>query len=274
MATTLADEFLTWLVSEFAGERAIAAALSGSYARGEAGPFSDVDLLCFTRGSTAGAAGAREEVLVYRDQILVSVTYADLETWRAFLTRPRTAIRAVPAFRNLRILLDREGALAALKQEAVDFAWASLQPEADRQAGAIVLHLGEVVHKLLGGLHARDERRLVGPTWELVQELTEAVAVQRGAFIAAENDVFSVAQRAAGRDSAWARQHARALGLAGGSSSPARRAEAALALYRETAALLGPILPPGHGATVAGVLARIERPFDLTATQPPLAPPG
>ena len=260
MRNALPDDFLRALVAEFADETVHAVALSGSFARGEADAFSDVDLVCYTRALPP--ARHDRERLVYRDGRLVSVDLQSVDERRANLRQPAAAIVAVPALRHLRILLDRDGALVALRQAAQEFAWEPLQPAADAYASFTVERLAEVAHKVLGGLAARDAGRVVPSTWELVSDLTQAVATQRGVLVDSGRTYFRQVQEAIGQGTAWTRQHRLAAGEAveGRPLAPAlARGVAALRLYRETTTLLWPILDPAHREVAAGAVQRIER---------------
>ena len=263
MPETLSDDFLRALVAEFADETIHAVALSGSFARGAADAYSDLDLVCYTR-SLPRARRDRERLL-YRDGRLVSVDLQSLDDRLADLRQPAAAIRAVPALRRLRPLLDRDGALAAAQRAARAFTWAPLQPAADAYASFTLVRLAEVAHKILGGLAARDEGRATLATWELVLDLTGAVAVGRGVLIDSDRTFFRQVQGAVGRDTAWTRQHRLAAGLEETATAlpPAlARGAAALRLYRETAILLAPILEPDHREVAAGAVERIALALD------------
>lgn len=263
MRDALSDDFLRALVAEFADETVHAVALSGSFARGEADAYSDADLVCYTR-SLPRARRDRERLL-YRDERLVSVDLQSVEERLADLRQPAAAIRAAPALRRLRPLLDRDGALAALQGAARAFAWAPLQPAADAYASFTLERLAEVAHKILGGLAARDEERATLATWELVLDLTGAIAVRRGVLVDSDRTFFRQVRAAVGRDTAWTRQHRLAAGLEETATTlpPAlARGAAALRLYRETAALLGPILEPAHREVAAGTVERVALALD------------
>ncbi len=260
MRDALSDDFLQTLAAEFADETVHAVALSGSFARGEADAYSDVDLVCYTH--ILPSARRDRERLVYRGGRLVSVALQSVDERLADLRQPADAIVAVPALRRLRILLDRDGSLAALRQAAHEFVWEPLQPAADAYASFTLERLAEVAHKILGGLATRDEGRVVPYTWELVLDLTQAVATQRGVLVDSGRTYFRQMQGAVGQGAMWTRQHRLATGVETEITPlpPAlARGAAALRLYRETAALLRPILEPAHRELVVGTVERIER---------------
>lgn len=254
----LSDAQLAALATEFAAEAVHAVVLLGSYARGDADAFSDVDLKCFVHQRPKPRSW-----FGYRDGRFVTVFYGTVEERFAELGNPEAAIWAVPAFRTMRVLLDREGQAEALRQAALAFEWAPLQPLADEQAGDDLAYRAEYVHKLLGGLEARDASRVVGATWELVTGLTQAVATHRGVLVPSDRQFFRLVQEAVGRESGWSRQQRLAAGVAMGVEAPYIRPPwemcgvAALRLYCETALLLRPILIPDRRDAVDGVVQRI-----------------
>jgi hypothetical protein len=258
----LSDDFLASLVDEFApgpGGNVHAMALTGSFARGEADAFSDVDLRCLV--NQLPERQRDRHWIGYRGGRLVSVTYETAEAKLAEFRRPGSAIWAVPTCRTMRLLLDRDGQLATVRQAATDFTWEPLQPLADELASGLLADTTEVVHKELGALASRDADREVVAAWELVMALTEAVAVQRGVLISSDRHYFPLVRGTVGPTTEWTREHRLAAGEATGSGSLPRavRGMAAIRLYRETATLLRPILRHDHREVVDGALQVISR---------------
>jgi hypothetical protein len=250
----LPDILLSDLVAEFADANTIGVLLAGSHARGDATPHSDIDLIRFA--AVLPEAEADRYALAYREGHLVSFSITTIDAKRNELSQPETAIWAVPGLRQARILLDRDGALAALLGEAHAFRWEPLQAEADAYASYNVMGLAEEVHKVLGALAKGDEAVALYGTWGLVAGLLRAMIVQRGVLIRTENSYFQQAQEAAGLDSAWSRAFRVAMGLE--MARAVARATAALRLYQETATLLAPALQRLHLDVIRGALARID----------------
>ena len=250
----LPDVLLSDLVAEFADADTIGVLLAGSHARGDATPHSDIDLIRFA--AVLPESEADRYALAYREGWLVSLSTTTVDAKRTELSRPETAIWAAPGLRQARVLLDRDGALAGLLDEARDFQWEPLQPAADAYASYNVMGLAEEVHKVLGALAKGDEAVALYGTWGLVAGLLRAVTVQRGVLIRTENSYFQQAQEAAGLDSAWSRAFRIAVGLE--MATAVTRAAAALRLYQETATLLAPALQRQHLDVIRGALARID----------------
>jgi hypothetical protein len=255
----LPEAFLAGLVTDFAGAGIVGMALAGSYARGEASPTSDVDLLRFAASMPEVETDRYE--LTYRAGRLISLSTTTIAAKAAELSRPETAVWAAPGLQQARSLLDRDGSLGALLRAAHAFRWAPLQPAADAYASYELMGLVEEVHKVLGTLLRGDESTALYGTWGLTGGLTRSVIVQRGVLLRTENAYFQQAQEAVGLASPWAAALRVAAGFEPGppSVSPViGRAIAALRLYRETAGLLSPVLRPGHRPTVLEALARIQ----------------
>ena len=231
------------LIGEFAGDGVLAMLLTGSHARGNATRYSDIDLVRFVEH--APTTTAERYRLRYRADWLVSVTTTTRAAMREELWRPERAIFAVEGLRRARILLDRDGQLAALQADAVAFEWAPLQPAADAYAREMLMGLAEEAHKGLTGLSRGDEGTMLYACLGLVRELTRVVVVQRGVLMTSENDFLVGAQRTAGYDSAWTRLHRQLTGfepLPATRSPAVARAAAALRLYVETVRLLHDVL--------------------------------
>jgi predicted nucleotidyltransferase len=212
--------------------------LTGSHARDEAGPFSDLDFDVFAETAPEHLAGPQ---LFYSGAYLVSVVTTTVAAMRAAFRDPAEAIFAVPGMRNAPVLYDRDGSIARLKGEAESFRWAPLQTDADRYAARRLVKNAEGVHKLLGTLVAGEDGGVAYTMAWLIRSATDAVAVHLGLMIPSVNAYFRIAGEAMGEGSAWTRAHRRALGI--GEALPLReRAGAALALYVETARALDPIL--------------------------------
>ena len=254
----LSESFLRRLVAECATEGIVAVALAGSYARGDATRWSDVDIIRYAATMPETTEG--RYILAIRDGRLVSVSTTTIAAKAAEMTRPESAIFVVPGLRQARILHDPTGALAALHQQACDFAWKPLQSAANAYASEMVMGLAEEAHKLLGALSRYDESAMSYTTYGMVLGLTRAVAVGRGVLIESENSYFRQAQEAAGADSAWTRYHRLAAGFVADSSPapPAISAGiAALHLYRETAQLLATLLLSRHRPVIEATLQAI-----------------
>ncbi|KAB8314982.1 nucleotidyltransferase domain-containing protein [Tolypothrix campylonemoides VB511288] len=263
------NHFLDSLVQEIDSPAIRGIFLTGSYARGCADYWSDLDLVCLTHDDIQ-----IEDTLLYRDckecnpeehRILVSVTYCPLKHWLWVIELPESAIHAIPAFRNMRPLLDKDGVVAQLQETARLFDYASLQNKANRYAAETVFHLVEDVHKLLGGLTKRDESRVLAATHEILQGMTKAVAVSRGVMVESANTYFAQVMQETGIESAWTLAFRQAAGLEPGDVWI--RGESALQLFWETTVLLSAHFKLHERDTVDEVIKRIQIGFIPSCSQ-------
>jgi predicted nucleotidyltransferase len=257
-ASALPEALLQALVAEMDSEEVTAIVLGGSYARGEATPYSDVDFLRLVREE----AQRQPKRYFYRNGYLISVPTRTIASYQQSVARPETAIWVVPSMRECRILLDKEGAFAAFQQSLAAFAWEALQKQANVYASGRLLLFTEYVHKVLSILPSKDELALAYAIQELLYVLTEALAVQRGVLIQRGNDYYAQVQETAGLDSAWTRYHRMALGLdpLPEHLSPIEaRGIAALRLYQETVRLLREALQPQEREVIEQAVQIIEQ---------------
>jgi predicted nucleotidyltransferase len=256
--STLSDSFLQFLVTQLDNENTVGVTLTGSYARGEAAPFSDVDIHCYVRQMPSSAE--ETSYLRFMKGDLVSVSLTTQEDVYASLRNPKKAIWVVPALRQSRILLDKDGSIAALKEFAVMVTWEVLQTSADVYASWNLSGCTEEVYKILAGLARQDESKTLYAVWGLMHELANTLIIQHGILIQSENAYIDLVQETAGRTSDWTHQFRLAVGLdLLPPGEPAYRGYgvASLHLYRETARLLQDILLPEDASIVTQTLAII-----------------
>lgn len=249
------DTLLETLLVELDDDNTVAFGLTGSHARGDAVPHSDVDLWQFVQ-TMPDDPYARYTLRQHGDR-LVSLSIRTLNDEADKLKQPGAAIKAVPGLRQMRVLRDKTGELAALVQAARDFEWAALQPAANEYASYELLGLAEEAHKIMNGLEQAEDTNMLYWLMGLLLGLTSAMAVYKGLMIESDNVYFRDVQRAVGDESAWTHDHRVVLGLL--MASPGMRARAGLRLYRETAALLEPVILPGHAPVINATVARMVR---------------
>jgi hypothetical protein len=247
----------------------VGVALLGSFARGEANHYSDVDMVRFAEREPE-REGERYTLRLV-DERIVSVSTTSLAAKRAELARPDGAVWAVAGLRQARTLLDHTGALATLLDEARNFQWAPLQGAADAYASELLMGLAEEAGKIMGALARGDDAACAYGALGLLPGLVRAVIVQRGVLLRSENAFFGQPQDAVGRDSTWAHALRIAAGLEAEASAPEQEsqpthaqapaqahARATLRLYRATAALLDPIIRPADRAVIAQTLHLLD----------------
>ena len=253
---TLSNPFIQSVLEKIDSPDVIGVGIVGSYARGQAGKYSDVDFDIYV--SKMPDEPYDRYTLRHWDGKLVSLKYTLLEDEKSALENPRHAIWAVPGLSGMQIVLDKDGSLLALQIIAQKFDWTLLQPEADEFAAEAVMGSAEEVHKILSGLARGHESTVLYATWGLVKNMLEAVAVQRGLMIISENRYFELIQDSVGRDTKWTRAFRMAWGLDANTSQYQSRGAAALTLYRLTAAMFDRLIPEKHRDVVNNTLRSIK----------------
>lgn len=232
---------LETLVQRFDTPPVRAIVLMGSYARGEAGSYSDIDIARFTAGTEQAEA---QSFLV--DGYLVVVNNVTPQQVEECFHEPEIAIETILGLRSAQILLDRDGYFAAIQRRAEAFAWdQTMQERANSRASALMVGWIEEVHKGLVGLQQNDIGRLLNARHGFSWGLNRVMRVQRGILVAGDNRFYDALAQAMGPRSEWMRLHRSAFGIENEAGEiPALRDQvrAGLRLYVLTAELLEPIL--------------------------------
>jgi hypothetical protein len=233
------------LVRRFDRSEALALVLVGSHARGDAGPFSDVDLVRFTSADAPFLPGRGSHLVDGRLVVVSDAPPAEVESW---FVRPELALGRVPGLRQGRALRDGGGHFAALQARARAFGWdEAMQARADAFANEAMVGWAEEVHKGLAGLRGGDVGRLLEAGYGLSWGLNRLVQVQRGVPLAVGGgaDWFDDLERVVGPETAWAHLRRRVFGV-GDADPPALRERivAGLRFYVATAELLADVWRP------------------------------
>ena len=255
---SLSDDFLNALIAEIDSDDIVGITLAGSHIRGEATPYSDVDLACWVPDTMKQPL----KRMVYRNGHLVSIGFKKGCDVRRALTLPYLAIWVGASLQTpgvRRTLLDKDGSVATLMQDIANFRWEPLQESANFFASDWLMLMTEMAHKILSEQAKDNDLGLVYASEKLLSHLTEVVAVQRGVMIKTDSTYYQQVEEAAGLNSAWTTYHRRLAGVDIPSNihSVKVRSIAALHLYHETVKLLWGILLPEHREVIEQTLAFI-----------------
>jgi len=256
----ISDVFLKELIAELDDATIRGIVLGGSHARGDATPYSDVDLACFV----ADAFRPLRKRYLYREGHLISIGLKTLEGVKQQITDPFQALWIVPGFRQAKVLLDKDGSMSQLKHMVENFTWDALRSEAIGFAGHILVSDAEFVHKLLGNLWRGNLSGIAYTLQRIFDGATMAMALFYGVFITTDNVYFQEVESTVGSDSTWTHYHCLLSGvktIPENTSSLDARGKLALYLYRETAFLLLPTLSEQRRAVVEEVLNLIQHEF-------------
>ena len=237
------------------GTRALV--LTGSFARGEAGPHSDVDLL---RLVEAGA-DTTDDGSYLVDGWLTVLSSASPEAVTRWFSEPFEASNLIAGLRRARALRDPAGVFAGVQARTHAFVWdEAMQVRADRWAGERMVSWIEEVHKGLNGLERHDVGRLLNARFGLSWGLSRVMQVQRGVLTTGDNGFYDEVAQVMGLESPWVQLRREAFGVEsdGGEVLTLRvQVEAGLRLYALTAELLAGVLEPPHQPLVKETVARI-----------------
>ena len=260
----------------------VAFALLGSYARGDAGPHSDLDVLHFVDedkheadarslliDTGPGGTGRKgyQHAIQYPRRLLVvlsTVTPSQVESW---YTDPGLALNIIAGLRYGRALWDPKGIFAEIQQRAVEFKWSpALQEKADQLAGKELVGWIEEAHKGLEGLRRNDTGRLLNARFGLSWGLAWVMRLHKGVLATSDNTFFSDVVNAVGPETEWTRLLHRAFGVAVGdeddSFSVREEVISGLLLYCETFSFLKEALPGDDFALVEATVTRIRSQLD------------
>jgi len=237
----------------------IALALVGSHARGDAGPFSDVDLVRLVGDDPGPVEGVGAHLIDGRLVVVGDVRPVEVESW---FERPEAAVDVIAGLRSARPLADRAGAFAAVQRRAHAFHWDDgMRRRADAWAAGELVGLIEEVHKGLEGLRRGDVGRLLNARFGLSWSLSRAVQVQRGILLSGDNGFWAEVEAAVGPRTPWCLLRRTAFGVdSPGGVPPSLREQvsAGLRFYVATAEMLGGALGPADAALVAQTVERVK----------------
>jgi hypothetical protein len=165
--------------------------LTGSHARGNARPDSDVDI--FAVGE--GPSGWMEIV----DGRLVSVYWWSAEETRRRMLDPEFAVLAVRAWRDGILLDDPTGVGAELQREANEWTWEKIEREADAWVAEKLVVWAEYVMKLAAAVSGDRRLDAAAIRAQLVVELAELFAVRRRMIEESENGFWETVAELGGQ---------------------------------------------------------------------------
>jgi hypothetical protein len=247
---SLSEEFISALVAAVDSDRYAGILLGGSYARGDATEWSDVDIACIVPDDSR----LERKRYVYLDGRLVSIGVKSIEGIRAQLAKPETAILG-HGIGNCRVLLDKDGSVTALVEEVRTFTWEPLREAANRSASFGLVMATEMAQKIANELSKGDDLAVSFATAKLFAELTLTMAIARGVLVKSDNTYYRQVEEAAGPD--WARLHRDITG-AKEPNFVDDQALDCLQLFRETLELLRPIMLPEHLEVVEQCVSKLE----------------
>ena len=175
--------------------------LMGSYARNEAGPYSDIDLIRFVRSRTNLLFDEVDGTHLDSKKRLVNISTIDSNEYEKWFVEPYEATKWIAGLRLARVLIDREEFFEKnLQERARNFIWdETIQSRANIEASRRMLGWTEEVHKGLEGLRrGNDHGRLLNALHGLSWGLSEVIQIQRGVLVSSDNSAFDQVELALG----------------------------------------------------------------------------
>lgn len=204
-----------------------AIALMGSYSRGEAETYSDIDIVCLLPTGMNKRPGSID---IIEDKYVVTsyVTIDEVEKW---FVDPKLATEYILGLQKAKPLFDPNGTLAKLKLRACQFEWTEkLQAKANKMVSQELVGWMEEVHKALQGLLSNDVGRMLNGLFGLTFGIFGVVRVYKGILLDGENSIYSKIVASYGPDSRFAQLSSKAFGV-GPTESIQERVVAGLLLF-------------------------------------------
>lgn len=234
------------------GEATVGVLLTGSFARDNATPQSDVDLIV----SSADIQTDGQRIFRHHGRLVI-LKIQSRETLAAILVDPRSACRYLIGLTHSVPLVDQDGFLRDLLEKARTFEWtAEMIFSAHRQAASELIGWLEEVHKGVAGLESGDSGRMLqaahGCSWGMLRVAQLHLRVLESS----DNTVVDDITASVGSASRWSTLLRTAIGLTG--ASLAVRVKAGLELFCATAELAGSSFLPDELRMIEPSLAQIQ----------------
>jgi hypothetical protein len=236
------------LVDELVASGAEVVWLGGSYARRDAGPYSDLDI-----GVIAAPERWRPREWRIHAGLLTSIVWTTAAATHASFRDPGMVGAAVPGWRSAVVLHDTDGIGAELVEAARSWTWDEVSAASDAWIGSQFMQVSEEVHKLLNAVDASHEVNAAIRRGIIAHRLALIMSVQRRILYDSERRLFDLVAEAMGH--AWREAQTSALMSGDGATT------AALTLYALAAAEVSDALTPDQLRVLQhtiGLLARFK----------------
>ena len=243
------------IAARFDVQEVAAIALMGSFARNDAGTFSDVDIVRFHRGNDTRQVESATHFIHGALVVVSDVVPSQVEDW---LTKPEQATTCIAGIRSARTLCDEEGYFRVIQARAHQFVWdETMQQKANAYASTQMVGWIEEVYKGLEGLRRCDNGRLINARHGLSWGLTDIMRVQKGILISGDNASYLAVTAALGERSEWVRLSRKSFAIDGDVSLP-DQVRAGLRLYALTAEQLSEVFNPEERTLIEETVKQIN----------------
>jgi predicted nucleotidyltransferase len=180
--------------------------ITGSHARGDAHPESDIDVRVIGKGSSPE--------LKRHDEFLISTSWQTAGESDESFSVPAQVGEVIPGWRDAVILHDPEDIAARLKRRAEDWRWDEIAKESDEWVAKQITEYAEEVHTLIGNLEQEQLSGAAAIRSQLVLHLAQYLAVHHRILYESENVLWEKIAEVMGDD--YAANQSLALGLTEG----------------------------------------------------------
>ena len=243
------------IAARFDTQEVTAIALMGSFARNDAGTFSDVDIVRFHRRNDTRQVESATYFIHGALVVVSDVVPSQVEDW---FTKPKQATTYIAGLRSAQALSDEKNYFRAIQDRAHRFVWdAAMQQKANAYASSQMVGWIEEVHKGLEGLRQCDDGRLINARHGLSWGLTDVMRVQKGILISGDNSSYLAVTAALGERSEWGQLSRKSFAIDGDVSLP-DQVRAGLRLYVLTAEWLAEVFKPEERSLIEETVNRIN----------------
>lgn len=212
--------------------------LTGSHARGDAHPESDLDLRVIGDGSTPP--------LKRHDEFLISTSWSSREEQEKTFDDPSEAGEVVPGWRSAVILHDPDGVAANFQKMAETWKWDAIAGAADAWVAEQVTDYAEEVHTLVSNLDQNAREAAAAIASQLALHVAKFLSVHHRLLYESENDLWEMVADVMGDEYS----HDQDLALGVDKATLEEASEAALRLFGMAAAETAPLLDDTQRAVV------------------------
>lgn len=254
------DLDITKHIVRFDASNVLGIALMGSHARGDAGPYSDIDLVRLVADHASDIPGSGSHLIKGKLVVVSDIRRSEVDRW---FTMPEVAVNTLGGLQRAAIQLDRDNSLTELQERARAFEWDDvMQQRANRWASRQLIDLIEEVHKGLEGLRRNHTGRLLNARFGLSWLLSRVVQVQRGILLSGDNAFIEEVEETLGPDTLWCQLRRIVFCIMEpGQPVPTlhEQVHAGLELYAATVTLLSGTLRQGDSELIHETVQRIHR---------------
>jgi predicted nucleotidyltransferase len=166
--------------------------MTGSHARGDAHPESDIDIRALGEGSTPK--------LKRHDEFLISTSWQTSDENEEVFKDPSQVGEVIPGWRGALILHDPDDVAAGFKKKAEDWDWEEVSEEADKWVAEEITEYAEEVHTLIGNFDQEQFSGAAAIRSQLVLHLAQFLAVHHRILYESENVLWAEVGKVMGDD--------------------------------------------------------------------------